>query len=101
MQEILTIEENDELEESSDMGSFNHSTVQVNLGFLLKRLGKYTVSADLSLDVSQADLTQFKLSLREEIKPDLCVYPKRKLDPMNDILKMTEMPLLAIEIVSP
>jgi len=103
MNNMLVYEDETEesTEESVDVGSFNHSTIQVNLAYLLKRLGVYTVSADLSLDVSNVDLSEFHLLLCAEVKPDLCVYSKRKLDPANDILRMTEMPLLAIEIVSP
>ena len=31
----------DEEQEIEEMGSYNHSTVQANLAFLFKRLGKY------------------------------------------------------------
>jgi Uma2 family endonuclease len=88
-----------ETEESVDMGSHNHAMVQTNLGFLLKRLGKYSVFTELSLDSSGIDLKQF--NVRDEVKPDLCLYPKRNLSRPFDILKMVEMPLLAVEILSP
>lgn len=90
-----------EFEGADNVGSLNHSAAQANLAFLLKRLGTYSVFTDLSLSINKIDLTQFDISTREEIKPDVCVYPKRKFNPINDILKMEEMPLLAIEIVSP
>jgi hypothetical protein len=84
-------QESDELEESVDMGSFNHSCLQVNLSALLKQTGKYTVCTELSLDVSNIDLSQFDIKAKEEIKPDVCIYPKRGLSRPNDIIKMTEI----------
>lgn len=89
----------DRVEETGDMGSYNHSTVQANLAFLFKRTGQFSVSTELSLDISQfqADHLQFG----NEIKPDVCIYPKRRLSRPYDILKMIEMPLVAVEILSP
>jgi hypothetical protein len=50
------------------------------------------------LDISQIDLSQFGLKAKEELKPDLCLYQdRRELSLPDDILKMTEMPLLAKE----
>ena len=89
----------DETEESCDVGSLNHSAVQANLTYLLKGLGDYSVYTELSLDTSQLDPNLFRV--RDEIKPDVCLYPKRGLSRPFDILRMTEMPLLAVEILSP
>jgi Uma2 family endonuclease len=88
-------------EESLDVGSFKHSSAQANLAFLLKRIGKYSVLTDLSLDISTVDISQFDISTKEEVKPDVCIYPKRKMNLLDDILRMSEMPLLAIEVLSP
>jgi Uma2 family endonuclease len=88
-----------ESEESIDMGSLNHSAIQVNLAVLLKQVGTFSVYTELSLDTSRLDKTKYKF--KEEIKPDVCIYPKRGLSRPYDILKMTEMPILAIEILSP
>jgi len=88
-----------EIEESQDMGSYNHSTIQANLAFLLKQTRQYSVSTELSLDVSSLDPNRY--NVKDEIKPDVCIYPKRGLVRPYDILKMTEMPLLAVEILSP
>lgn len=88
-------------EESVDVGSFKHSSAQANLAFLLKRIGKYKVLTDLSLDISKADISQFDINTKEEIKPDVCIYLKRERNLQNDILRMSEMPLLAIEVLSP
>jgi Uma2 family endonuclease len=46
-------------------------------------------------------LDPHQLPTRDEIKPDVCIYPKRGLSRPFDILKMPEAPLLAIEILSP
>lgn len=88
-----------ESEESVDIGSLNHSAIQVNLAFLLKKIGTFSVYTELSLDTSRLDKTKYKF--KEEIKPDVCIYPKRGLSRPYDILKMAEMPLLAMEILSP
>lgn len=91
----LTLEET---EEDDDMGSYNHSTVQANLAYLLKRVGRYSVSVELSLDSSSLDKGRFPIA--DELIPNLCVYPLRQLIKSNDILKMTEMPLIAIDVLS-
>jgi len=72
------------------MGSYFHSMVQVNLAHLLKLLGKYQVFSELSLEIDKS-----------EYKPDVCLYPKEKKKKSKDITRMTELPLLAIEILSP
>lgn len=98
------LEENlhdDEVEEWADMGSFNHGYIQMRLGSLIEQTGQYTPVSELTLDVSGLDVSQFGLGSKEEIKPDICVYPRRGLSRPQDILKMNDMPLLAIEIVSP
>lgn len=93
--------ESNESEESIDVGSFNHGYLLIRLGVLFERLEIYTAVGDVSLDISKADLSNFDLKMREEIKPDICLYPKRGLQRPKDILKMQEMPLLAVEILSP
>lgn len=86
-------------EETADVGSHNHSAIQANLAYLLKKSSQYSVFVELSLDVRQLDRERFRLG--DEIKPDVCIYPKRPLSRPYDILRMAEMPLLAIEILSP
>ena len=95
----MTIE--DELEESADVGSFNHGYTQARLIVLLAKMEQYTPVTELSLDVSGVDLNKFDLKAKEEVKPDICLYAKRGRSRPRDILRMTEMPLLAIEILSP
>lgn len=94
-----TLEWTDEYESIDDMGAFNHSVVQGNLAYLFKQLGSYTVPVELSLDVSTLDRTRFAVG--KEIKPDVCLYSKRGLVKPKDILRMTEMPLLVLEVLSP
>lgn len=89
------------VEEFTDMGSFNHGYIQMRLGSLIEQTGQYTPVSELTLDVSGIDVAQFGLRSKEEVKPDICVYPRRGLSRPQDILKMSDMPLLAIEIVSP
>ena len=86
-------------EETAEMGSYNHAMTQTNIGFLLKQIGTYSVFTELSLDTSRAELQN--MPTRDEMKPDVCLYPKRRLSRPFDILKMAEMPLLAVEILSP
>lgn len=85
--------------EFDDMGSHNHSMVQANLVYLFKQLRIYSVYIELSLDVSAYDLAY--LNIKDELIPDICIYPKRPLSIPRDILRMTEMPLLIVEVLSP
>ncbi|MEN8218962.1 MAG: Uma2 family endonuclease [Pseudomonadota bacterium] len=81
------------------MGSVNHSIMQAKMSSLLINDDRFTVMTELSLDISQHDFSQY--SIKDEIKPDICVYPNSMDLQDIDILKMTEMPLLVIEILSP
>lgn len=96
--EAIEMEDND-----PEMASWNHSAVQFNLLKLLDLSEKYVPRPELSLDISKVDLSKFNLDAKQELKPDICLYPAthRGLSRPNDILRMSEMPLLAIEILSP
>jgi Uma2 family endonuclease len=95
---VIELEE----EESQEMGSLNHSIVQAQITGLLYPDERFRVMVELSLDASQIDLSQFGLKAKDELKPDVCLYPRSVgLSEPTDILKMLEMPLLAIEVVSP
>ena len=91
----------DEIEESVDVGSFNHGYIQARLVILLGKFEQYTPVSELSLEIDGVDLSKFALRNREEIKPDIALYPRRGLSRPLDILRMKEMPLLAVEILSP
>lgn len=88
-----------EVEEFDDMGSHNHSMVQANLAYLFKLQGNYSVYNELSLDVSNLDAERYHV--KGEVVPDICIYPKRSLSLPHDILRMKEMPLLVVEVLSP
>ncbi len=90
-----------EIEEVEDMGSFNHGYIQMRLGIMLDRYGQYTPVSELSLDIGGVDLSAYDVQRKQEVKPDIAIYPRRGLSRPRDILRMREMPLLAIEILSP
>ncbi len=94
--DVITITEDEEFD---DMGSYNHSLVQGNLAYLLRQTGNYSAFIELSLDASALDKQEFP-NITNELIPDICLYPKRGTIP-RDILRVTEMPLLAIEVISP
>ncbi len=101
---LMTIDEatiDEETWKDEVMGSFNHGYIQLRLGGLLDRIGIFTPISELSLDISTIDLTQFDLKSKNELIPDISLYPKRPLSRPTDIQRMTEMPLVVIEILSP
>lgn len=81
-----------EIERRKPMPSFNHGSVQTNLGSEIRNRYKnqYRVVSELSLDLSDWPSV-----------PDLSIYPNKPLDFKNDIVEMTEAPLCVIEIISP
>ena len=81
-----------EIERNKPMPSFNHGLVQGNLITLLNNIGKkrFDVVSELSLDLAAWPSV-----------PDISVYPKKPYDAKNDIIKMPEPPICAIEILSP
>jgi Uma2 family endonuclease len=83
------------------VGSLNHSIAQARLTGLLSNDERFTLAVELSLDISQIDMSQFGIKAKEELKPNVCCYPNSVGFKSDDILKMSEMPLLAIEILSP
>ncbi|KOR30063.1 hypothetical protein TI05_14475 [Achromatium sp. WMS3] len=101
----FTIELEKTQKEIEYMGSFNHSLVQAQLSaLLLSTYCKFSVFIELSLDMSQIDLSQFNIKAKEELKPDICLYSRNSQNAKvkkHDIIRISEMPLLAIEIVSP
>ncbi|MEM7131999.1 MAG: Uma2 family endonuclease [Chloroflexota bacterium] len=98
---LLDFDEEIAPEELAELGSYNHSYLQAKLSSLFFVRSEYTPFTELSLDVSGLDDEVLKAKYKDSIKPDICLYPNRSLNPAEDILKMTEMPLLAIEILSP
>lgn len=69
--------------------SLNHAYIQISLGAELRRLKKHSVFSELTLEIDK------------DYIPDICLYSKREINLLQDIPKMTEMPLACIEILSP
>lgn len=82
-------------EEEIDMGSRNHSYLQIKLGSLLLALEQYMVLSDISLDTGALDMNS------KEMRPDLALYPKQTIDFLQDEIRMQTMPMLIVEILSP
>lgn len=82
----------EEIQQEEIVGSRNHSYVQSALVAALFNLNKFTVYTELSLDING-----------KEFKPDIALYSlEQGIDSFSkDILRMTDMPLCAIEILSP
>lgn len=71
--------------------SYYRSYMGANIASVLKNEGTYSIFTKLTLAIDGKDYI-----------PDVSVYPKRKMEwRKRDIIRMTEMPLTAIEIVSP
>ncbi|MGI9175702.1 MAG: Uma2 family endonuclease [Rhodothermales bacterium] len=80
-----------ELERGKPLPSLNHSITQALLvGAFLRYRAQYTVASELSLELEGQRFT-----------PDVCLYPKLQTDPMQDQIRMTEPPILTVEIESP
>lgn len=106
MTELIEIEEELlEKDEIQDMPSRNHSLAVGRITGLLFNDDRLTVMPELSLDASQVDLSQFDIKAKDELIPDVCVYlelPEESEDELDsDILRMTQMPELIIEVLSP
>jgi Uma2 family endonuclease len=82
-----------EIKRNKPLPDFKHSIVQTNLLF---KLGLF-FNNHLSI-LPELNLT---MPTGRDAVPDICIYPKMKIDFSNDIESMIEMPLTTIEIVSP
>ena len=86
------------------MGSLNHGIAQTKLNYLLLKENKnLTVISELSLDISQYDLSKYRLEGKYELKPDVCAYlePPVIPDTEDDLVTVLKIPDLVIEILSP
>ena len=71
--------------------SLHHSYICGNLIAAFRALGDYSVFSELTLQINGKDYI-----------PDVSLYPKRKINLVEeDIIKMTEMPVLICEVLSP
>lgn len=80
-----------ETERGKPIPDKNHALIQGNLYFLIRLLygEKYTVLPEINLD----------LPIRERV-PDLAIYPKMEFNPDENEIRMKQVPLCTIEILS-
>lgn len=83
-----------ETERDKPMPSYNHSLLQLKLGAALINAysDRYQFHSELDLDLPNA--------LRPTV-PDICIFPKKPTDWLNDIIRVKEAPITTIEILSP
>ena len=80
-----------EQERDKPLPSLNHGFLQAIItGELLRYREKYTPFSELTLQIDDLHVT-----------PDLCVYPKMEMNFQEDVVRMTEPPLITVEILSP
>ncbi|MEK8018073.1 MAG: Uma2 family endonuclease [Candidatus Parabeggiatoa sp.] len=105
MSELMDFEEEVVNNEVAKMGSLNHSLAAGQITGLLFNDDRFTVMPELSLDASNIDLKRFNLKAKDELVPDISVYIEPPLPPdkevEDDILRVSQMPDLAIEVLSP
>lgn len=77
-------------ERGKHLPSKNHSITQARIGTLLQHDERFNVFSELSLELNEWKAT-----------PDLALYWYAAMDWLHDEVRVTEPPLLAIEIVSP
>ncbi len=88
------------------VSSKHHAYLQANLIAALKKLPNYTVFSELTLQITlpSPDPVEENTSTGSacDYTPDVCLYPKQHINVFEeDIIRMTEMPLLAVEVLSP
>jgi len=103
MSEVIDFED-EVLDEGKDMPSKRHSLTQTNITVLLGNDERFSTFVELSLDATSIDLSQFGLKNRDEVIPDICIYIEPPLfndEPGDDEVRVTKIPDLAIEVLSP
>ncbi len=70
--------------------SSNHAYLQAKLAAAFVNLDQYSVYSELSLEISG-----------KEYVPDIAIFQDRKPNYRHDEIKVTEIPILVIEILSP
>ena len=89
-----------EKERGKPSPSFNHGTIQADLIIALAEYrDEFSIVSELSLELPLEGVEANGEALR--VTPDICVYSKKEIDWMRDEVRMTEPPLLAVEIISP
>lgn len=87
-EELEVVESEEQVEE--EMPSLNHSIICADIAEQLYENKKVKALPELTLDIGKG------------ITPDLCIYERDKIkaDFWKDITRYTEMPVLAIEVIS-
>jgi Uma2 family endonuclease len=82
-----------ELERGKPIPSKAHAFIQSNLIFWLRTQhgNRFTVLPELNLQLPEG----------RYVVPDLAVFPPMKIDVLNDEIRVTEVPLAVVEILSP
>ncbi len=88
--EKQTYETEYELERGKPMPSLNHSRLESRFSVALSKYEQYDTLIELSLDLKSGKAT-----------PDICLFSTTPSDWLNDEIRVTEPPLLTIEILSP
>ncbi len=93
--------------EEIPMASKNHSIVQARLTAYLMALERYVAATELSLDMAPQDrvdcLKRHGFDAVRELKPDVALYNDNDLElsDWDDVVRVEQMPLLCVEIISP
>lgn len=78
------------MQEPINLPSYHHSYTKAKIIGALLKLEKFTVFSELTLRIDE-----------KNYMPSVCLYPKRDVDILlPDTLEVTEMPVLAIELLS-
>jgi Uma2 family endonuclease len=104
MNEVIEFENGILDEERRDMPSKKHSMTQTSLTVLFGTDERFTTFVELSLDATSINLSQFDMKAKDELIPDISVYSEAlpfddKLG--SDEVRVTQMPDLAVEVLSP
>lgn len=100
---LENLDEESSPEEYAEMSSFNHGYLQLKIGAYFLNLPNLTPSAEFTLDLAAlSNLAAIDLDeIPKSLEPDIAVYREQPVDFYNDILTGKQMPVLAIEILSP
>ena len=71
--------------------SYHHAYLCSKIIAALNQRAAYAIFSELTLQIQDKDYI-----------PDICVYPKRPINfAESDIVKMTELPIMVVEVLSP
>ncbi len=105
MSEVIDFDDEVLEDEEDKMGSVIHSGTQARLAGLLLNNDNLSVFTELSLDISQHDLSKYRLKAKDDLKQDVCAYvgspPMPDEEFEDDLISVSQMPELAIEVLSP